>query len=174
MTGLFKTLRGRTRPGIPAGVYAYGYDLSPGAARISAAQVIEAVKPYRLEYPVCYDQEYEEVLMALSRTQRTEICAAFLETVQKSRYYAMLYASKDWLEHWVFDEQLTDYDKWVAQYADACTYQGEFGIWQYGVMGEEGVKGQITPSPDRCRGSRPTAMWIFPIGITPESSARPG
>ena len=137
-----QNIEGANAAGIPAGVYAYGYDLSPGAARISAARVIEAVKPYRLEYPVCYDQEYEEVLMALSRTQRTEICAAFLETVQKSRYYAMLYASKDWLEHWVFDEQLTDYDKWVAQYADACTYQGEFGIWQYGVMGEEGVKGQ--------------------------------
>ena len=73
-----QNIEGANAAGIPAGVYAYGYDLSPGAARISAAQVIEAVKPYRLEYPVCYDQEYEEVLMALSRAAISSLTALAL------------------------------------------------------------------------------------------------
>ena len=29
------------------------------------------------------------------------------------------------------DKQLEAYDKWVAQYAEKCTYTGSFGMWQH-------------------------------------------
>ncbi len=144
--------KGAARAGIPTGVYAYGYDLSPEAAKISAKKLIEAIEGCRLEYPVCYDQEYEPRVLALSRQVRTDICKAFLETVQDAGYYAMLYASKDWLENRVYDEQLTGVDKWVAQYASACTYSGSYGIWQHGVIGSQGVKGKAYTISGRVEG----------------------
>ena len=32
----------------------------------------------------------------------------------------------------MIDNQLTAYDKWIAQYNLRCTYKGNFGMWQYG------------------------------------------
>ncbi|MCQ4735302.1 hypothetical protein NE463_17640, partial [Anaerotruncus colihominis] len=32
---------------------------------------------------------------------------------------------------WVDDKQLEAYDKWVAQYAEKCTYTGSYGMWQH-------------------------------------------
>lgn len=145
-----ENMKGAAAAKIPVGVYAYAYDLSPEAARISAQRVLEAVSPYRLEYPIWYDQEYEAKLLALSKEQRTEICRAFLDAVQKGGYYAGLYASRDWLETKVDGADLLAYDKWVAAYrsdlpdpGDAVSgYSGAHGIWQYTVIGSAGTKGR--------------------------------
>lgn len=145
-----ENIEGALAAGIPVGVYAYAYDLSAGAARISAEKVLEVVAPYRLEYPVWYDQEYEAKLLALSKEQRTEICHAFLDAVQQRGYYAGLYASKDWLETKVDGAALSSYDKWVAAYRSDLPepgsvksgYAGSHGIWQYTVIGSAGTKGK--------------------------------
>lgn len=44
--------------GIPVGVYVYCYDTTPAAAEKTARDVIAAIKPYKIEYPVAYDMEY--------------------------------------------------------------------------------------------------------------------
>jgi len=142
--------KGAAAAGIPIGVYAYGYDLTPEAARISAARVLAEIAPYRLEYPVWYDQEYEPKLLALSNVQRTAICTAFMDAVQQAGYYTGLYASRDWLERMVDGRQLVSYDKWVAAYrfdlaepgAEQSGYLGTHGIWQYTVIGQQGLKGR--------------------------------
>jgi GH25 family lysozyme M1 (1,4-beta-N-acetylmuramidase) len=124
---------------IPVGAYVYGYDLSCESARISAEKVIDVLRPYQLEYPVYYDQEYEQRINALSAQTRTDICRTFLDALEQAGYYSAMYASKDWLEHWVYDEQLSHYDKWVAQYAPSCTYLKNYGAWQYGIIGSVGT-----------------------------------
>lgn len=140
---------GATAAGLPIGVYAYGYDLTAEAARIGAERVLEAIRPYRLEYPVWYDQEYEEKIAALTRQQRTDVCQAFMDTIQAGGYYTGLYASRDWLERMVYDQQLIHYDKWVAAYRfdldppgeERSGYLGTHGMWQYTVIGRQGTKG---------------------------------
>ncbi len=145
-----ENMTGAAAAGLPVGAYAYGYDLSPEAARISAARVIEAVKPYRLEFPLYYDQEYEAKILALSTQTRTDICKAFMDAVQAAQYYSGLYASRDWLESKVYSSLLLDYDKWVAAYrydmpvpvAETSGYGGSHGMWQYTVIGTQGTKGK--------------------------------
>ncbi|WP_368178803.1 hypothetical protein [Anaerotruncus colihominis] len=56
---------------------------------------------------------------------------AFLKVLEDAGYYAGLYASTNWLQYWVDDKQLEAYDKWVAQYAEKCTYTGSYGMWQH-------------------------------------------
>ena len=56
---------------------------------------------------------------------------AFLKVLEDAGYYAGLYASTNWLQYWVDDRQLMAYDKWVAQYAEKCTYTGSYGMWQH-------------------------------------------
>ncbi len=145
-----ENIQGALAAGIPVGVYAYAYDLSEDAARISAGKVLEAVAPYRLEYPVWYDQEYEAKLLALSKEQRTGICRAFLDAVQQGGYYAGLYASRDWLENKLDGAPLAAYDKWVAAYrfdlpepgSEKSGYDGAHGLWQYTVIGASGTRGK--------------------------------
>ena len=127
--------------GMDAGVYWYSYAESTAEAREEAAACLAAIKPYRLPYPVWFDQEYEPQIKALTRQQRTDICKAFLGVITQAGYFTGLYASADWLTNWVDSSQLTAYDKWVAQYAPKVTYPGEYGIWQYGILGTQGRKG---------------------------------
>ena len=81
------------------------------------------------------DQEYKSPCgkwgVAKNKQLRTDMVKAFLDVLQDAGYYAALYSSTDWLQNWVFDNQLTKYDKWVAQYASKCTYMGDYGMWQH-------------------------------------------
>ena len=130
--------------GLDTGVYWYSHALNTDQARIEARTCLDAIKPYRLTFPVSFDQEYEPQILALSRRERTNICIAFLQEIRKAGYYPMMYASKDWFETKVYDKELAEYDHWVAQYASKLTYSGEAGIWQYSGSGTiPGVTGLI-------------------------------
>lgn len=122
-------LEGAQAAGLDTGAYWYSYATSKEAANREVATCLEAIKPYKLTYPVYFDQEYEPVIQAVTKKERTEICKTFLGALETAGYYAGIYASKDWLENWL--EPLPEYDKWVAQYASKCTYQGDFGMWQF-------------------------------------------
>ena len=50
-----------TRLGIPFGVYWFSYAGTVERARKEAASCIEAIRPYRLAYPVAWDFEYDSV-----------------------------------------------------------------------------------------------------------------
>ena len=130
--------------GLETGVYWYSCALTPAEARVEAEACLQAIAPYQLTYPVAFDQEYQEGLNALSRQQRTDICKAFLDVAEQAGYYAILYASTNWFQQFLYDDQLTRYDHWVAQYAPKLTYQGPVGIWQYSGSGQiAGISGQI-------------------------------
>ena len=82
------------------------------------------------------DQEYESPCgnawgVGKGKQLRTDMAKAFLKVLEDAGYYAGLYASTNWLQYWVDDKQLEVYDKWVAQYAEKCTYTGNYGMWQH-------------------------------------------
>ena len=130
--------------GLDTGVYWYSYATTAEQAKIEAQACLKAIAPYKLTYPVAFDQEYQAQLLALTSQQRTDICKAFLEEIENAGYYASLYASKNWFEQYLHDDQLAAYDHWVAQYAPNLTYAKEAGMWQYSGTGKiEGVAGPI-------------------------------
>ena len=137
-------ISGALAAGLAVGVYLYSYATTAEAARRAAKEVIEAVKPYKLSYPIAFDIEYESIYTSGSKQVNTDICKAFLDEIEAAGYYAMLYCSKDFLDSYLYPAQLTAYDKWIAQYASACTSKHTHGIWQYTGSGKvDGIAGNV-------------------------------
>lgn len=134
---MFKShMEGAVAAGLDVGAYLYSYATSSSAAKKAAQQVLKAVEPYRLTYPIALDMEYDDEYIKNSKENNTAIAAAFLREMEKGGYYAMLYCSKDFLDSYLLPERLTAFDKWIAQYNSKCTSKHAHGIWQYSGSGK--------------------------------------
>lgn len=125
---------GAQQTGIPWGVYLYAYDLTPAAAKIAANQLADLLDKYQIPYPVAYD--FEDIqYITKSKAANTAICKAFLETLQKRGYYAMLYTYTSLAKSNLNMAELSAYDFWVAHYSKTLGWTGEYGMWQYSGSG---------------------------------------
>ena len=131
------------RLGIPCGVYWFSYAYTEEMARKEAEYCLAAIKPYRVELPVCFDFEYHSVENAqkngvgVGKTLATAMCHAFCGTIEAAGYYAMNYTNKDYLNRY-FDETTLRYDLWFAypvDNPDPNKPPRQCGIWQYSWKG---------------------------------------
>lgn len=123
--------------GLPVGAYWYSYATDVEGAHKEAKTFLEAIKGKSFEYPVYFDQEYEESIKALTNQERTDIVKAFCQDMEAAGYYTGLYCSLDWLQNWVHADQLKQYDVWVAAYVKKVENAPiPYGIWQYSSKGE--------------------------------------
>lgn len=139
------------RLGIPVGVYWFSYALNEKMAAEEAQKVLEIIRPYKVEYPVVFDLEYDTIEYAkkkgitINKAMASKMVEAFCGTIEKAGYYAMNYANLDYLRN-MFDPGLrTKYDLWYAQYASEVNSQvGSVGIWQYTSSGKvDGISGNV-------------------------------
>ena len=59
-----RNARGCMEAGIPFGVYWFSYAYTPEMARREAEKCISVIREYKVQYPVCYDFEYDSVRYA--------------------------------------------------------------------------------------------------------------
>lgn len=136
-------IEGAKSVGINCGIYHYSYADSISDAKLEAEFCLENIGDYTLEYPVVFDIEDKEMLKLSSR-QRTDICRTFCEEIEKNGYYAMIYTNKNWLDNYLYaDELLKRFDLWLAEwYCENPSYT--CGIWQYSEIGIiDGINGNI-------------------------------
>lgn len=129
--------------GIPFGVYHYSYAQSVNDAANEANFCLSNINKYKLEYPVVLDIE-DSSMQHLGKRTITDICKAFCEQIEQAGYYAMIYCNVNWLENYLYkDELLTRYDLWLAHWkVDSPKY--ECGIWQYSDSGKvSGISGNV-------------------------------
>lgn len=142
------------RLGIPCGIYWFSYALNAVGAAQEAAFCLETIKPYRIDFPVAFDLEYDSVNYA----QRKGVCIgmglasdmarAFLRAVQKAGYDAANYTNADYLRRY-FDAYLQkDFPVWLAQWPngtpDLNNPPRTCAIWQYSATGSvPGIKGPV-------------------------------
>ncbi len=132
-----------TKFGVNIGVYYYSTATSLKQAQNEAKFVIKQLKGKKLQYPVYIDTE-DAMQAKLSKTLLTNIVKEFCETMEKAGYYVGIYASKSWYADQLHDSKLKAYDRWVAQYNDKCTYNGNYGMWQYSDKGKvAGINGNV-------------------------------
>lgn len=138
-----ENIEGAKSVGINCGVYHYSYADSIDDAVNEAQFCLENIQGYALEYPVIFDVEDKEMLKLTTR-QRTDICRAFCEEIEKNGYYAMIYANKNWLDNYLYaDELLKPFDLWLAQWNINKPYYS-CGIWQYSDIGKiDGINGNV-------------------------------
>ena len=132
-----------TRLGIPVGAYWYSYATTVTQAQQEMQCFLRAIEGKRLEYPVYFDQEYENSIISLSPEQRTAVVKAALEVLEDAGYYAGLYCSRDWINNYLLADQLTAYDFWIADYTDAEPSPGKlpYGMRQTDSRNSLGVPG---------------------------------
>lgn len=144
------------KAGLLVGVYFFSTAVSTDEAHEEAAFVAEAIKGYKISYPVVYDCEGFTVstsrMYGLTAAARTMNALAFLGEVTKAGYEGMFYGSKFDLEAsgvWDISQIESDYKIWVAQYPTTTypqiqrpQYSGRCDMWQYTNRGTvNGVEG---------------------------------
>ncbi|PYG86719.1 GH25 family lysozyme M1 (1,4-beta-N-acetylmuramidase) [Ruminiclostridium sufflavum DSM 19573] len=148
--GQFKrNIKECNRVGIPVGVYWFSYALNAEMAAREAWQCIEAIKPYKVEYPVCFDLEYDTVRYAkekgvkIDKTKATTFVKAFCTEVEKSGYFAMNYSNQDYARSMFDMDYLSRFDLWYAYYNKNCS-RNDAGLWQYTSSGKvTGINGNV-------------------------------
>ena len=94
-----------SRLGIPFGVYWFSYALNAEMARQEARDCLEAVKGYRLEYPIFFDLEYDTVRYAkqngvtITKALATQMVKAFCSEIEAAGYYAANYMNNDYAKN---------------------------------------------------------------------------
>lgn len=136
-------INGSKNAGIPTGAYHYSYAKNTSDAVNEADFCLENIQGYKLEYPVVFDAE-DNSMLKLTTRQRTDICKAFCEEIERNGYYAMIYTNPNWLKNYLYaDELLSRFDLWLAQWnCEKPSYS--CGIWQYSETGKVGgINGNV-------------------------------
>lgn len=117
---------------LPVGVYHYSMAKTPAEAKKEAEFLLQNVlKGKTFEYPIYMDVE-DKTQRALGKQALTDIIIAFCDTIEKAGYYVGIYSSASFFKTYMDESRLTNYDKWIAQWASKCTYSGNYGMWQFG------------------------------------------
>lgn len=132
--------------GLDVGVYFSSQAITEEEAIEEANLVLESLGEYTVSYPVAFDMEFvpndTARIDALSKSERTNIAKAFLDTVEAAGYKTILYGNKEWLIKEIDMSKLTAYDVWLAQAADIPDYPYKFSMWQYSTQGSvDGIAG---------------------------------
>lgn len=133
---------------IPFGVYWFSYAYTEAMAKAEADYCINAIKKYKVEYPVCFDFEYDSMDYAnkngvtINASKLASIGKAFLSRVEELGYYAMNYTNIDYLNKG-FSSLTTQFDTWIAQWSSSAPSR-KWGIWQYSAKGAvSGINGSV-------------------------------
>lgn len=133
--------KGALEQGIDVGAYWFSYAMSREDAMQEAQVFLEVIKPYQLAYPACYDFEYDSIRYAkqngvtITRDLATSFAEAFLNELEKNKYYAANYANLDFITNYYNMNVLSKYDLWYARYASQPG-RSDIGMWQYSDSGK--------------------------------------
>ena len=133
-----ENIKGAIAAGIPVGVYFFTQAMSEMEAIEEASMVIQLIKDYDVDYPVFLDSESaggNGRADSLEADERSKYHKAFLETIASAGYETGVYASRNWLNNRLDMTQLSQYKVWLAEYADAPTYDKYYDMWQYTSKG---------------------------------------
>lgn len=130
------------RLGIPYGVYLYSYALDVKEAESEAKHMLRMINGRKPKIGIWFDMEDADnyksnhglPLNAANSRIYTNICAAFTTAIQAAGYRNVgIYASKSVFDTIIGKEYLQygSIKVWVAQWADTCTYTGNYDMWQY-------------------------------------------
>lgn len=135
-----RNIKGAQENGIKVGIYYYSYANDIEDAKEQAKWVIEKIKDYKIDLPICLDWESWEYFSEfnMSLNDLNETAKAFLDTIKENGYDVINYSSKNYLENvW----ELKGYNTWLAHYTVNTNYNGDFLIWQFTSNGEiPGIK----------------------------------
>ena len=141
-------LKGARQARIPMGVYFATQAVSVEEAKEEAELVLESIKGYKLEYPVCIDVEEvadsEARTANLTKEERTEYVITFLETIKEAGYDVMIYGNLKSFCGMMDITKLEEYPLWFAYYDSEIYFPYRIDMWQYSEKGKiDGIKEEV-------------------------------
>jgi GH25 family lysozyme M1 (1,4-beta-N-acetylmuramidase) len=150
--GYFKAnIEGALAAGLKVGVYIYSQAITIQEGIDEAQFVLDRIGGYDISLPLFIDYEYAGTGIGrlynahLSKAVATDICNAFVYTVQKAGYSGAVYAGRNFI--W---EQLNPSDLsclWLAHYVytgSTTNYSGDYDFWQFSSSGTvDGIAGKV-------------------------------
>ena len=142
-------LQEASKAGISLGAYFFSTAVTEEEAMEEAAWVADVIGGYPITYPVVYDCEGfhnpDSRQYGMTKSERTDVALAFLETIESLGYEGMFYASRGDMEYeneWEVSRIEEEYKIWVAQYpaepypiTAQSSYTGVHHMWQYSTEG---------------------------------------
>lgn len=138
------------RLGIKVGIYWFSYAYTVDMAKQEAKYALDAVKGYKIQYPICFDLEYDTINYAnkngvnITKRLATDMVKAFCDTILNAGYTAMNYANPDFIDNKFYQSELKKYPLWLASYGVKEDQAKKYGcdIWQYSEKGSmSGISG---------------------------------
>lgn len=128
------------RLGIPYGVYIYSYAQDTDWALSEAEHVLRLIKGHNPYYPIYFDMEDNTTLGC----DLAAIATAFCNRITEAGYRTGIYSNLTWWNKYLTAPCFSQWDRWVAQWNNTCTYKGAYSIWQYSSKGEvPGIDGFV-------------------------------
>lgn len=130
------------RLGIPVGIYWFSYAWNEEMAKNEARYVLEAIKSYRVDYPISFDLEYDTLNYAkkngvtIGKRLATDMINAFCSTIEQAGYKAMNYANPDFINNKFYNNEV-NYPLWLAWYGVSEDRAKAYNpsMWQYSESG---------------------------------------
>lgn len=127
--------------GLHIGFYWYCDGKTISEIEQEADACIKALEGKQFDYPIYMDLE-NGYQYDLGRDFCSDAVRTFCGKLEKAGYFTGLYTSTSWLDS-VIDQDIKDkYTIWVADWRGYCGYDGNYGMWQYGVGYVPGIKGK--------------------------------
>lgn len=128
------------RLGIPYGVYLYSYAYDAASARSEANHVLRVLGSHKPSYPVYYDLEYTSNgspagndgsgAVNITNDDLSEFATIFCNAISEAGFTPGIYANLYWWSNYLTDSCFSQWERWVAQYNNYCSYQGDYKVWQ--------------------------------------------
>lgn len=143
-----QNIQGATQAGLDVGVYFFSQAITVDEAVEEAEFVLSALEGYSITYPVVFDLENIDYDAArtdnLTAEMATQVTQAFCQYIEQAGYRPMIYGNVAWMMECIDMTQLTQYDRWLAQYQSPPTFPYQFHMWQYSNQGKvAGIKGSV-------------------------------
>ena len=125
--------------GFKVGLYWFGYAYTVAQAKQEALYCDKVISKYKndLSLPVFYDWEEDSFNYAkrqgitVNKTHCSDMTFKFCETLENLGYFVGVYSNIDYLNRFYNENIKTRFSLWVAQWANNCTYNGNYDIWQF-------------------------------------------
>ena len=142
------------RVGLPVGAYFYCYAKTAEEAQREAQGCLKLIQGKQFELPILYDVE-ESRTFATGKTN--EIIKAFADVLEAAGWWVGVYTYKCAADAYLTDRTKTRYTMAIAQYADKCSYKGQYAIWQNSSTTRvDGISGNV--DHDWCYQDFPTEI----------------
>lgn len=138
---------GARAAGLKIGAYFFSQAVTVQEAIAEAEYALRAIRGWELDMPLVFDWEYvssEARTGNMDARLLTDCARAFCRVVERAGYESMVYFNVSQGLDLMYLDELTDFDWWLARYADTMEFEYRVAMWQYTNRGTvPGIEGDV-------------------------------